>query len=86
MQSKRTGEQATKSCQTCNQVKPLEEFHKHPHTRDRRHLWCITCLRAYTRERYHSKKSDFDRLKSEVRRLRAHLCNNGIDPVTGKKR
>jgi hypothetical protein len=33
----------TKTCPRCGQTKPLDQFHAHPHTRDRRASHCKAC-------------------------------------------
>lgn len=35
----------TKVCKTCGQEKPLEEFNRHPNTRDKRNIYCKPCHR-----------------------------------------
>jgi hypothetical protein len=41
-----------KRCRVCGEVKSLERFSRHPHTRDRRSSKCKQCAAQYARERY----------------------------------
>lgn len=50
----------TKKCNRCLEHKPLEEFYKHPKTKDRRNTDCIACMRLY----YQNNK---ERIKAQVR-------------------
>jgi hypothetical protein len=38
-----------KTCRRCGHEKPLDEFSKHVHTRDRRQSYCKPCAREYRR-------------------------------------
>lgn len=41
-----------KTCKTCGVEKPLTEFNKHPHTRDRLQQYCKICHRAQSMSYY----------------------------------
>lgn len=50
----------TKQCNRCLDHKPLNEFYKHPKTKDRRNTDCIACMRKY----YQDNK---ERIKAQVK-------------------
>lgn len=48
---------ATKTCSKCGVSKSIEEFHKHPKTRDRLIGRCRSCRRAYDLTRAEKRRS-----------------------------
>ena len=45
-------EEGMKRCNKCEEVKSVEEFHKHSKTRDGLQLICKACKRAFDRKRF----------------------------------
>lgn len=53
----------TKTCTTCGETKPLDDFHRHAKSPQGRRSSCKNCVRAYDRarrakERAHTRKDD----------------------------
>lgn len=55
-----------KTCQKCNEVKDLDQFHKHKVRHDGLNAWCKSCVKEYQKKnkwgmreaarRYYNKK------------------------------
>ena len=50
---------ASKTCNKCNVEKPLDEFHRHPATKDRRQPTCKVCHNQYASDRYKNGQSNW---------------------------
>lgn len=48
-----------KTCTICKTEKDLDQFHKHPHTRDKRQSWCKPCAVAYHNNRNKTKRENW---------------------------
>lgn len=68
-----------KKCKHCLELKPIEQFYKHPRTKDGHAASCITCRSEYSRNKYQGYDKDKytkkrEELKREVFRLKSVPC------------
>lgn len=60
----------TKTCSKCEQAKPLDEFHVHPHGKHKRQSRCKACQCAYTKDWY---KADPARARDVAKRSKIRI-------------
>lgn len=63
----------TKRCAHCSETRPVTEFHKNSHTKDRLQAWCKPCMLAAEREHRQKKAA---RLKAVLATVKAASAAN----------
>src|SRR5690349_4708066 len=71
-----------KTCSNCGWVKPLDEFYKHPSSKDGLTAACKECKRAYQNQYNERKREDFLASMTDIERWFWNLMH---DPTLGRR-